>query len=269
MQPELCNGKELQFNGVKLSGKSITRLANIGSLSLLALLLSSAVVHAQRSSELSGNLPNSQTMADLEKAEVLFTVGQYERAFFIYRNELVPLGDKYAQYMVGYMYQNGFGVEQDVATAAAWYQLAAERGTREFVALRDHVLRQLNPELMNQSTAIYRELRDEYCDAAVLLASIKEDHQKLQIRTGSRIGGGSSPVDIINRDGVRLTNNSEYYDAIRQNLEARLRMLKSLGDFADIPDNVDRLRMNDLEKAVREQIERESPKPSKLSNSEG
>jgi len=246
-----------------LSGKSITRLAKIVSLSLLALLLSTASVQAQRSSDLSGNLPNTQTMAVLEKAEVLFTLGDYERAFFIYRNELVPLGDKYAQYMVGYMYQNGLGVEQNEAAAAAWYQLAAERGTREFVALRDHVLQQLDPELKDRSTDIYRELRTEFCDAAVLLASIKKDHQKLQIRTGSRIGGGSSPVEIINRDGARMSNSAQYYDAIRQNLEARLRMLKSLGGYEDIPDNAERLRMNDLEKAVREQIERESPKPSK------
>ncbi len=257
------------MNGVKLLGKSITRLATIGSLSLLALLLSTAAVQAQRPSELSGDLPNTQTMAVLEKAEVLFTLGKYERAFFIYRNELAPLGDKYAQYMVGYMYQNGFGIEQDEATAAAWYQLAAERGTREFVALRDHVLRQMDTESINRSTDIYRELRDQYCDIAVLLASIKDDHQKLQIRTGSRIGGGSSPVEIINRDGARLTNSSEYYDRIRQNLEARLRMLKSLGAFADIPDSADRLRMNELEKAVREQIQRESPTSSKPSNSNG
>lgn len=37
-------------------------------------------------------------------------------------------GDRLAQYMVGYRYENGDGVEQDYALAAQWYQKAADQG---------------------------------------------------------------------------------------------------------------------------------------------
>ena len=61
---------------------------------------------------------------------------EYERAFMIYEKELAPLGDKYAQYMVGYMYLNAQSVLQDKISALAWFRIAAERGERCFPALR-------------------------------------------------------------------------------------------------------------------------------------
>jgi TPR repeat protein len=39
-----------------------------------------------------------------------------------------PKGDAEAQYTLGRAYQNGFGVKQDIAEAATWYQRAAEQG---------------------------------------------------------------------------------------------------------------------------------------------
>jgi TPR repeat protein len=41
---------------------------------------------------------------------------------------LAELGDVEAQYNLGVMYDEGAGVEQDLATAAAWYRKAAEQG---------------------------------------------------------------------------------------------------------------------------------------------
>jgi TPR repeat protein len=37
-------------------------------------------------------------------------------------------GNKYAQYYLGYMYQNGAGVDQSPAEATKWYQKAAQGG---------------------------------------------------------------------------------------------------------------------------------------------
>jgi hypothetical protein len=42
-----------------------------------------------------------------------------------------PKGDVEAQYTLGRAYQNGFGVKQDMAEAANWYQRAAEQGHLE------------------------------------------------------------------------------------------------------------------------------------------
>ncbi len=76
----------------------LTAIKNVlGSACLVVLLLFSDSAYSQRSSELSADLPDSRTMAAQDKVDALFDAGKFERAFFIYRNELVPVGDKYAQ----------------------------------------------------------------------------------------------------------------------------------------------------------------------------
>ena len=53
--------------------------------------------------------------------------GDYEAAY----NEWLPLaelGDAEAQYNLGVLYDEGAGVEQDLATAISWYQKAASQG---------------------------------------------------------------------------------------------------------------------------------------------
>lgn len=61
----------------------------------------------------------------MRKADVAFNAGDYKSAFWYYRKELAPIGDKYAQYMVGYMTQNGLGTDPEDVTAATWFvQLA-------------------------------------------------------------------------------------------------------------------------------------------------
>ena len=86
----------------------------------------------------------SKTLQVQQQAEEVFERTDYKRAFFIYRNELAPIGDKYGQYMVGYMYLTGKGVEEDIVAASAWYRLAAERGitrtAQDAWALQSHDL---------------------------------------------------------------------------------------------------------------------------------
>jgi TPR repeat protein len=53
--------------------------------------------------------------------------GDYSAAY----NEWLPLaelGDAEAQYNLGVMYDEGAGMEQDLAAAAGWYRKAAEQG---------------------------------------------------------------------------------------------------------------------------------------------
>ena len=53
--------------------------------------------------------------------------GDYEAAY----NEWLPLaelGDAEAQYNLGVLYDEGAGVEKDLASAAGWYRKAAEQG---------------------------------------------------------------------------------------------------------------------------------------------
>ena len=53
--------------------------------------------------------------------------GDYQAAFDEWR-PLAELGDAEAQYNLGVMYDQGFGVEQDLGKAADWYRKAAEQG---------------------------------------------------------------------------------------------------------------------------------------------
>ena len=254
-KPELCSGRLLQQSGIP-HGNGFINLTTVQKILFVAALMSVSVTgFAQRSSELSADLPDSRTMAVQEKVERIFDAGEFERAFFIYRNELAPLGDKYAQYMVGFMYHTGLGVEEDSVAAAAWYQLAAERGTREFIVVRDRLLHVMDQDDAELSRTLYRELRLRYCDLAVLLASIKRNMKELKGRTGSRVGGQVSPVTVIESRAIRFTSGIDYYGNIQEELEARIILLKETGEFADLDIDLDRMNIHDLEREVLQRIE--------------
>ncbi len=175
-------------------------------------------------------------MAVQDKVDSLFEDAKFTRAFFIYRNELAPIGDKYAQYMVGYMYDHAMGVDEDIIEASAWYRLSAERGTAEFVRVRDELMRTFTDAERNRSNRKYNELRDNYCDLAVLLSSIKRDMNELTERTRTRSG-------------------SDYHGSIRSELRIRLALLKEIGEFDDLDTDLDRVNLHDLERRVQQHID--------------
>ena len=221
----------------------------------VTLLLVSEVASSQRSSDLSADLPDSLTLMTQDKVDGLFDAGDFERAFFIYRNELAPIGDKYAQYMVGYMYLAGMGIEKDPIAASAWYRLSAERGTPELIAVRDELLRNMNEDERSRSDAQYFQLRRQYCDLAVLLSSVKPYLREVETRTGSRIKGASSPITVINTGGGQTQSGSEYYGARYAKLEDRLKLMQEIGDFKDMNTDPEQVNLRDLERKVRERIE--------------
>jgi TPR repeat protein len=195
-----------------------------------------------------------QTMATQDKVDGLFNAGDFERAFFIYRNELAPVGDKYAQYMVGYMYLTGMGVGEDPILASAWYRLAAERDTPEFVAARDQLLRNMNENEMRRSTVEYVELRAEYCDLAVLLSSVKRNLSEVEGKTGSRLHGESTAMTVISPRNGGVQSGAGYYGAIKNELEDRLKLMKEIGDFEGMNTDPDQVNLRELERDVQERI---------------
>ena len=247
---ELCRLRLLQkyrnFSGDLKLKSNLSVL--IGGL----ILLFAGAGHAQKTSELSANIQGSRTLETQEKANELFEAGEYERSFFIYRNELVPIGDKYAQYMVGYMYETGIGIERDIIRASGWYRLAAERGTPEFVAVQNQVTRTFSPEEIAASDALYRELLDEYSDLIVLLNRIKQDLRELRSRTGSRLGSNTGPVAVVEARTGAIRSAGVYFGSIERRVEEHLRKLVELGELEGVetdPDNVD---LADIERKVRE-----------------
>ena len=175
---------------------------------------------------------DAKTVRVQKQAEEVYERTDYERAFFIYLHELAPIGDKYGQYMVGFMYLTGKGVEEDRIAASAWYRLAAERGTKEFVRVRDQVMRSLDDAEQAESDRLFIELRQKYGDLALLVGAIREDYEKLANLTGSRLSGGSGSMMIVEMGGSgSTTSGSEYHGRIERRLEARLNYLAQYSEI--------------------------------------
>jgi TPR repeat protein len=75
-------------------------------------------------------LSTASLKAGFDEANAAFESGNYPRAL----EELQPLvekGDARAQYAMGVMAENGFGMPVDLAQAAAWYLKAATQGNTD------------------------------------------------------------------------------------------------------------------------------------------
>ncbi|MDO8698396.1 MAG: hypothetical protein A2Y50_01775 [Pseudomonadales bacterium RIFCSPLOWO2_12_59_9] len=75
-------------------------------------------------------LASPVALAGFDEAAAAFAAGNYAQA----QAELGPLleqNDPRAQYSMGVLYENGFGVAKDLPQAAAWYLKAAEQGNTD------------------------------------------------------------------------------------------------------------------------------------------
>lgn len=171
---------------------------------------------------------DSPTLRLQAKAEELYRAGHWERAYFIYVNELAAVGDKYAQYMAGYMWSNGKGVPRDAVRASAWYRIAAERGAPEFVNVRDELLESLSEAERLESDRHYIALRQKYSDLVLALGILRKEREVLiEGLTGSRLSGGSSAVTIIDpRTGMTITHR-EYERRLESRMKPRLDAITS------------------------------------------
>jgi hypothetical protein len=201
-------------------------------------------------SSLSTDRNERELLSIQQKVDELFQQGEYERALFIYQHELAPLGDKYAQYMIGYMYLTGAGVAEDAVTASAWYRLAAERGNREFSAVRDDLLQRLDADGLAKSDEQYVELRKQYADIAILVRQIRKDDEDLQLMTGSRLGDTGGSVTIVHpRTGATKTAH-QWRREIRKTIENRLKIMDRLMPHADIETDYSKLDLDELDRLV-------------------
>ncbi len=231
----------------------MSKFSNIVLLVLIALV--TTPVEAQRAPSLSADSPDSRTISVQRKVEELFQRGEFDRAYFIYRNELAPVGDKYAQYMLGYMHLTGMGADEDPVVAYAWYRLAAERGTPEFVAVRDQLKHDLQAEELHRSDAHYLELRREFNDLVILLAAIKRNLPERRAVTGSRIPSENGTIGVFTITPGQTRSSADYHGGTRRQLEESLKKLAELGDFPDLETDPDRVDIDEIERLVNERIE--------------
>jgi TPR repeat protein len=157
------------------------------------------------------------------KADNLYRKGHWERAHFIYVNELAAAGDKYSQYMAGYMCQHGKGVERDKIRASAWYRLAAERDGPEFVAMRDQLLESMSEEERQASDAIFLQLRQKYSDLVLMLDSLEDERDAMNEKpTGSRLSASASSITVIDPQSGDMVARSENMRRLEKRMQARL-----------------------------------------------
>lgn len=201
-----------------------------------------------------GQEPDSRTLKIQEKVDSLFERGKFERAYFIYRNELAPKGDKFAQYMVGYMHLAGKGVEEDPVLASAWFRLAAERNEETFVRVRDQLLNLMTPQQIEISDGKFSALREKFGDAAIIMKILEQDIERIEAKSNDELlfydpfgsielgynGGEYGELAEKIHERLNYLEDSFAADSLRTEAEierladARRRIVKKLGG-SEIP----------------------------------
>jgi len=227
------------------------RLAFISGL-LASLLCAQALSQDYR--PFPGESVDQRTRIMQERVEAVYASGQFDRALLIYEKELAPLGDKYAQYMVEYMYLNAEGVAQDKVQAAAWYRLAAERGEALLQQTRDELIFEMTVAERQASDRVFLGLWKYMGDRALIMELIRRDMRTLKAQTGSRIPGASAngPAVIFKPSGETVGPN--FYRDIRTRLEVRIAYLDARVEINDIvvADELEKIRS--AEAAVKNEL---------------
>lgn len=204
-----------------------------------------------------GATVDQRTLMAQRRVDDIYDKGDYDRALLIYEKELAPIGDKYAQYMVGYMHLAGKSVPVSQPDALAWYRLAAERGDPMLVRARDNLHQAMSAEEVEESNRIFAKLWREIGDNRLLLDLIREDLDVLKERTGSRIPGAySGRLTIINVQNGR--GSDEYYENLRKRVDKRLEYLDSNVEIHDVDieeeNDADSELIRSLETEIREEL---------------
>jgi len=232
-----------------------TTLSKRIHISLLPLLLLFAASASAQWSEFPTGDFDSRTMRIQSKAESLYMSGDYKRAQIIYVNELATIGDKYAQYMTGYMFLMGQGVSEDPVRASAWYRIAAERKAPEFMAVRDELIQTFDAEQLARSNEIYLDLRKRFCDIVIVMRLLEEDLEKLNVETtGSRITSRSSLVTMIDPKTGTPISADIYRVRIRRTLQSRVDFITERLDMDHLDVDLSSAEIDDLWARIGAQV---------------
>jgi len=219
--------------------------------SLIALMLAT-VASSQTFPSFPGGETDRATLRTQERVEDLYVNGSYDRAYLIYRKELAPRGDKYAQYMIGYMHFTGAGMPEDPAVALAWYRLAAERGEPAIEVARDQLLKTLSPAQIETANNLLVTLRSELSDRVLIIDLVKQDLDKLRNGVGGGASKGSGAMLVIDRR-YGYMSGAQYYRLIKNRLAARLTYLKGQVDVIDVA-GADAMELSQIELEIKELI---------------
>ncbi len=94
--------------------------------------------------------------ADFGAGVKAYDRGDYATAMRIFR-QLADQGNAFAQFNLGVMYGNGWGVTQDYVQAHMWYNLAAARGQKDAGKWRDNLAEKMTPAQIAEAQKLARE----------------------------------------------------------------------------------------------------------------
>jgi len=157
---------------------------------------------------LSGHPDLRFRMLALEKR----AAGKLDEAFRLFQRAAL-YADKPSQAMVAEMLWNGNGTEPDRALAYAWMDLAAERGYRGFLLLREQYWQELGEtereRAIQEGQAIYSRYGDDAAEPR-LAAIMRREKRKA---TGSRTGFvGALSILVPGPGGWENIDGSTFYD---------------------------------------------------------
>lgn len=122
-------------------------------------------------------------------------------------------GDKPSQGMVAEMYWTGQGTDKDPVLGYAWMDLAAERGYRGFLGLRERYWKALDVQQREQAIEQGQALYARYGDAAAqprIAAQLRRGRSQV---TGSRTGfSGNLKILVPGPGGFESIDGSKFYD---------------------------------------------------------
>jgi len=213
-----------------------------------------ASVHSQTYTSFPGESADQRTLEIQKRVDQLYAAGEFERALFIYEKELSPRGDKYAQYMVGYIYLTGQSVPQDKARALAWYRLAAERGNEVLEQARDELAANLTQDEIATSNRIFLGLLQDIGDTTLIMALIRRDMTTLKGRTGTHVQGSNVGGRIVIVRPSGQLEDPDYYRKLRLRLEARLNYLETKVEVSDIELESDDTEIRMFEEQVKSEL---------------
>lgn len=213
-----------------------------------------ASAHSQTYTSFPGESADQRTLEIQKRVDELYAAGEFKRALFIYEKELSPRGDKYAQYMVGYIYLTGQSVPQDKVRALAWYRLAAERGNEVLEQARDELAANLTQDEIAASNRIFLGLLQEIGDTTLIMALIRRDMNALKGRTGTHVQGSNVGGRIVIIRPSGQLDDPDYYRKLRLRLEARLNYLETKVEISDIELESDDTEIRMFEEQVKSEL---------------
>ena len=130
-----------------------------------------------------------------QRADDAYADQSYKTAYRRYM-KLAEVGDKFAQFRLAVMYEEGQHVEQDMIAAYAWSYLAAENRRKEYLSYHASIKAKLKPDQLEAARQRAGDLVAKYglyrqaVEAEDLLV------KTLRTCTGSRVGNTCDAVEV-------------------------------------------------------------------------